>query len=200
VENWFAFFNHQAWVKLFIMNLGFFKRCKRFRILIKIFSTFHRLMFFLVGPYGQIVLFSSLLGGSKLRSNRLFEPDTFGGHLKTTVQKTFMGVRGLFSPFYKRVSLFGTGYKSYVPKVFKRNAFIFRVGFGGAEIGSSLSKFVKGRARKQRILLTSPFYETLSTDFFSLLRLKHPDPYKAKGVRDPLSVYPLKPGKVRANR
>jgi hypothetical protein len=74
------------------------------------------------------------------------------------------------------------------------------VGFGGSEIGSFFSKFVKGRARKQRLLLVSPFHETLSNDFFSLLRLKHPDPYKGKGIRDPLAIYPLKPGKVRTNR
>lgn len=182
------------------MNLGIFKRHKRFRFLVKTLFEFRSLVVFLLGPYGQTVFFSPLVGGGLASGKIPFEPQTFNGHTKTTFQKVFTAVKGLFSPFHKRVSIFGTGYKSYAPKIFKRRAFVFRVGFGGAEIGSFFSVFVKGRARKQRLVLSSPFHETLSDDFSTLLGLKRPDPYKAKGIRNPIIIYSLKPGKVRANR
>ncbi len=180
------------------MNLGFVKRYKRFRVSIKNLLVSRTALFRVLGPYGETIFYAPLFSiGS---DQRIFEPFSFRGHLKTTFQRLFTAVKGLFSPFRNRVSIYGTGYKAYCPKVFKRVALIFRVGFGGAEIGAYVDSYVKARARKQKIVLCSPFQDSITSTFSRVLSIKRPDPYKAKGVRNPYIRYVLKPGKVRANR
>lgn len=178
------------------MNYYSLYKSKRFRVLSKYFRSFRSTFVKIAGPYGEASIFlpSYCIGVLP------FEPSSSKGGFKRGVQRIFSFMRGLYSPFWYRLNIFGTGYKAYCPKSFSRSTYVFRVGYGAVELARRLKYGVKARARKQKLLLTSPFFDLLSSEVSDILHLKRPDPYKAKGIRLLGSNYPLKPGKVRANR
>lgn len=178
------------------MNFFSLYKSKRFRLLSKYFVSFRSTFFKITGPYGEAGLFlpSYFIGLVP------FEPSSNKGGFKRGLQRLFSFLKGLYSPFWYRLNIFGTGYKAYCPKSFNRGTYVFRVGYGAVELARNLRQGVKARARKQKLLITSPFFDLLANEVSDILHLKRPDAYKAKGLRLVGANYPLKPGKVRANR
>lgn len=173
------------------MKISLAKQCKRISFcLLPTDSVFHNLVR-VTGPFG------SLCRVFNLGVDNIVAKSAVGG-LKTSLQLLAREYVGLLKLFRQRFTLHGVGYKSYAPKSLSRSSFIFRVGFGAAEMRYNFSSLLKGRARKQKLMLLTSSYEMLKKVSAEIVQLKRADPYKGKGIRLLGQGYRQKQGKVRA--
>ena len=125
------------------MKVTLNKQCKRISFsLLPTDSVFHSLAR-ITGPFGSICRVFNLGVGEAVSKAAV-------GGLKTSLQLLSREYLGLLKLFRQRFTLHGVGYKSYAPKSFSKSSFIFRVGFGAAEMRYDFPAMLKGRARKQK--------------------------------------------------
>ena len=121
---------------------------------------------------------------STLESRALW--GTYSSHIQNMV-------KGVTTPFVKKLILEGIGYKSEV----KGTNLVMSLGFSH-QVNVAIPTPIKLTAEKNLIVGTSPDKEVLGSFMAKVRSLKKPEPYKGKGMRYEGEVIKRKQGKKTA--
>ncbi len=111
---------------------------------------------------------------------------TYASHIKNMI-------KGVETPYQKKLILEGVGYKSEV----KGKEFVFALGFSHPVV-VSIPEGITATAEKNNITITGIDKELVGSFTASLRALKKPEPYKGKGMRYENEVIRRKQGKKTA--
>ena len=111
---------------------------------------------------------------------------TYAAHIKNMI-------KGVETPYQKKLILEGVGYKSEV----KGKEFVFSLGFSHPVV-VPIPEGITATAEKNSITITGPDKELVGSFTANIRALKKPEPYKGKGMRYEDEVIRRKQGKKTA--
>ena len=102
-------------------------------------------------------------------------------------------IKGVETPYQKKLILEGVGFKSEV----KGKEFVFALGFSHPVI-VPIPEGITATAEKNNITITGPDKELVGSFTAAIRALKKPEPYKGKGIRYENEIIRRKQGKKTA--
>jgi hypothetical protein len=154
------------------------------RFLVKLFTPYKNYMLYLLkGPFG--VLCDNFLSFTGVLS-RVFVKKRTGVILnKSAIQVVLLKLEeqilGLNYLHKKFINLVGIGSKIYNSKIRNKQYLAFKMGLGAAMLGYKVPLNIRVRARKQKLILVSPFKDKLNDIAEKIICLKRPNAYTGKG-------------------
>ncbi len=112
---------------------------------------------------------------------------TYASHLKNMI-------KGVQTPYQKKLILEGVGFKSEIKSAGKGKEFYFALGFSHPVI-VSIPDTITATAEKNVITITGIDKELVGSFTASVRALKKPEPYKGKGMRYENEIIRRKQGK-----
>jgi large subunit ribosomal protein L6 len=110
--------------------------------------------------------------------NHSFFFNASSSHLQTWVTRVWSHYKGIFSPYYLRLSFKSVGYRVW----YRNRTLLLKLGFTHRYL-AYIPPSVKFKVRKYKILLYSVSKSSLKESAFFLRSLRFPDPYNGKGIR-----------------